>query len=138
MVELGVGKSVLREIPLVPLHDVREIRGTFAELVSQEFRNRQVAAGDKLDDFVYVKLTDENDVPDAAQKLRGIYPHLMMLAYDNERTRNMADVGVAEIDDDKDPMELFGEFFEGRTGRSMNEEESAFVQELINGIWEEN
>ncbi|MBR4616025.1 MAG: exonuclease SbcCD subunit D [Kiritimatiellae bacterium] len=156
VVELGAGKNAgatagdlfagtgmradlqIREIPLVPLHDVREIRGTFAELVSQEFRNRQVAAGDKLDDFVYVKLTDENDVPDAAQKLRGIYPHLMMLAYDNERTRNMADVGVADIVDDKDPMELFGEFFEGRTGRSMNEEESAFVQELINGIWEEN
>ena len=156
VVELGAGKNAgatagdlfagtgmradlqIREIPLVPLHDVREIRGTFAELVSQEFRNRQVAAGDKLDDFVYVKLTDENDVPDAAQKLRGIYPHLMMLAYDNERTRNMADVGVADIVDDKDPMELFGEFFKGRTGRSMNEEECAFVQELINGIWEKN
>jgi exonuclease SbcD len=128
----------IREIPLVPLHDVREVRGTFAEIVSPEFRNAQIAAGNKLDDFVYVKLTDENDVPDAAQKLRGIYPNLMMLAYDNERTRNLADVGVAESVDDKKPMELFGEFFEGRNGRAMNEEESGFVQDLIKGIWEEN
>lgn len=135
VVELGAGKSVLREIPLVPLHDVREICGTFAEIVSPEFRNAQVAAGNKLDDFVYIKLTDENDVPDAAQKLRGIYPNLMMLAYDNERTRNQADVGIAEAVDEKKPMELFGEFFEGRNGRPMKPEESEFVQDLIGSIW---
>ena len=125
----------IREIPLVPLHDVREIRGTFAEIISPEFRNAQVAAGNKLDDFVYIKLTDENDVPDAAQKLRGIYQNLMMLAYDNERTRNQADVGIAEAVDEKKPMELFGEFFEGRNGRPMKQEESEFVQDLISGIW---
>ena len=135
VVELGAGKSVLREIPLVPLHDVREICGTFAEIVSPEFRNAQIAAGNKLDDFVYIKLTDENDVPDAAQKLRGIYPNLMMLAYDNERTRNQADVGIAEAVDEKKPMELFGEFFEGRNGRPMKPEESEFVQDLISSIW---
>lgn len=159
VVELGAGKNAgdaaaiagdlfagnemraalqIREIPLVPLHDVREIRGTFAEIVSPEFRNAQVAAGNKLDDFVYIKLTDENDVPDAAQKLRGIYPNLMMLAYDNERTRNQADVGIAEAVDEKKPMELFGEFFEGRNGRPMKPEESEFVQDLINGIWGDN
>ena len=138
VVELSAGKNLIREIPLVPLHDVREIRGTFAEIVSPEFRNAQVAAGNKLDDFVYIKLTDENDVPDAAQKLRGIYPNLMMLAYDNERTRNQADVGVAEAVDEKKPMELFGEFFEGRNGRPMKPEESEFVQDLINGIWGDN
>ena len=135
VVELGAGKNLIREIPLVPLHDVREIRGTFAEIVSPEFRNAQVAAGNKLDDFVYIKLTDENDVPDAAQKLRGIYPNLMMLAYDNERTRNQADVGIAEAVDEKKPMELFGEFFEGRNGRPMKPEESEFVQDLIGSIW---
>lgn len=135
VVELNAGKNLIREIPLVPLHDVREIRGTFAEIISPEFRNAQVAAGNKLDDFVYIKLTDENDVPDAAQKLRGIYPNLMMLAYDNERTRNQADVGIAEAVDEKKPMELFGEFFEGRNGRPMKAEESEFVQDLISSIW---
>lgn len=135
VVELNAGKNLIREIPLVPLHDVREIRGTFAEIISPEFRNAQVAAGNKLDDFVYIKLTDENDVPDAAQKLRGIYPNLMMLAYDNERTRNQADVGIAEAVDEKKPMELFGEFFEGRNGRPMKSEESEFVQDLISSIW---
>lgn len=126
----------VREVPLKPLHDVREIRGTFAELVSPEFRTAQVAAGNKLDDFVYVKLTDENDVPDAAQKLRGIYPNLMMLDYDNERTRNQQIAVGVEAVEKKSPMELFGEFFEEMTRREMNPEELEFVQGVVNGIWE--
>ena len=135
VVELGAALQV-REVPLKPLHDVREIRGSFAELVSPEFRTAQVAAGNKLDDFVYVKLTDENDVPDAAQKLRGIYPNLMMLDYDNERTRNQQIAVGVEAVEKKSPMELFGEFFEEMTRREMNPEELEFVQGVVDGIWE--
>lgn len=143
MVELA-GKSAdglagieVREIPLTPKHDVREIKGTFAELVSPEFQRRQSAEGLELDDFVYVKLTDENDVPDAVLKLRGIYPNLMMLDYDNERTRNQhITVGDGKVEQ-KTPMELFGEFFSDMTKRELNEEECEFVQDIIDGIWEE-
>jgi len=126
----------VREVPLKPLHDVREIRGMFAEIVSPEFRTAQVAAGNKLDDFVYVKLTDENDVPDAAQKLRGIYPNLMMLDYDNERTRNQQIAVGVEAVEKKSPMQLFGEFFNEMTRREMNSEECEFVQSIVDGIWE--
>ena len=135
----GIGMRAalqMREVPLKPLHDVREIRGTFAELVSPEFRTAQVAAGNKLDDFVYVKLTDENDVSDAAQKLRGIYPNLMMLDYDNERTRNQQIAVGVEAVEKKSPMQLFGEFFEEMTRREMNPEELEFVQGVVDGIWE--
>ena len=126
----------LREVPLVPLHDVRKIHGTFAELVSPEFRNGQVAAGMSLEDYVYIELTDENDISDAAQKLRGIYPNLMMLAYDNERTRNQKITVDVEKVEKNSPMQLFGEFFGEMNGREMNGEESEFVQSIIDGIWE--
>jgi exonuclease SbcD len=132
----GYAELNVREIPLVPLHDVREIRGTFAEVVSPEFRSQQIANGKRLDDFIYVKLTDENDVPDAALKLRGIYPNLMMLDYDNERTRNQKImVGIDRVEQ-KTPMQLFGEFFSDMTRRELNEEESEFVRGIIDGIWE--
>ncbi|MBQ3840707.1 MAG: exonuclease SbcCD subunit D [Fibrobacter sp.] len=133
----GLAGIEVREIPLTPKHDVREIKGTFAELVSPEFQRRQLAEGLELDDFVYVKLTDENDVPDAVLKLRGIYPNLMMLDYDNERTRNQhVTVGDGKVEQ-KTPMELFGEFFSDMTKRELNEEEREFVQGIIDGIWEE-
>lgn len=133
----GLAGIEVREVPLTPKHDVREIKGTFAELVSPEFQRRLLAEGLELDDFVYVKLTDENDVPDAVLKLRGIYPNLMMLDYDNERTRNQhVTVGDGKVER-KTPMELFGEFFSDMTKRELNEEESEFVQDIIDGIWEE-
>ena len=143
VIELGVKAKTgladidVREIPLTPEHDVREIRGTFAEVVSPEFQRKQLADGFKLNDYVYVKLTDENDVPDAALKLRGIYPNLMMLDYDNERTRNQKIVvGEGKVDQ-KTPMQLFGEFFSDMTKRELNEEESEFVRDMIESIWEE-
>ncbi|MBR2211036.1 MAG: exonuclease SbcCD subunit D [Fibrobacter sp.] len=143
VIELGVKAKTgladidVREIPLTPEHDVREIRGTFAEVVSPEFQRKQLADGFKLDDYVYVKLTDENDVPDAALKLRGIYPNMMMLDYDNERTRNQKIVvGEGKVDQ-KTPMQLFGEFFSDMTKRELNEEESEFVRDMIESIWEE-
>ena len=143
VIELGVKADAslseieIREIPLTPKHDVREIRGTFAELVSPEFQRKQLADSLKLDDYVYVKLTDENDVPDAALKLRGIYPNLMMLDYDNERTRGQRiTVGEGKVEQ-KTPMELFGEFFSDMTKRDLNEEESEFVRDIIEGIWED-
>ena len=133
----GLAGIEVREVPLTPKHDVREIKGTFAELVLPEFQRRLLAEGLELDDFVYVKLTDENDVPDAVLKLRGIYPNLMMLDYDNERTRNQhVTVGDGKVEQ-KTPMELFGEFFSDMTKRELNEEESEFVQDIIDGIWEE-
>lgn len=135
--EIGFANIDVREIPLTPEHDVREIRGTFAELVSPEFQRKQLADGFKLDDYVYVKLTDENDVPDAALKLRGIYPNLMMLDYDNERTRNQKIVVGEGKAEQKTPMELFGEFFSDMTKRELNEEESEFVRDMIESIWEE-
>jgi exonuclease SbcD len=135
--EIGLANIDVREIPLTPEYDVREIRGTFAELVSPEFQRKQLADGFKLDDYVYVKLTDENDVPDAALKLRGIYPNLMMLDYDNERTRNQKIVvGEGKVEQ-KTPMQLFGEFFSDMTKRELNEEESEFVRDMIESIWEE-
>ena len=143
VIELGVKADAslseieIREIPLTSKHDVREIRGTFAELVSPEFQRKQLANSFKLDDYVYVKLTDENDVPDAALKLRGIYPNLMMLDYDNERTRGQRiTVGEGKVEQ-KTPMELFGEFFSDMTKRDLNDEESEFVRDIIEGIWEE-
>lgn len=135
--EIGLANIDVREIPLTPEHDVREIRGTFAELVSPEFQRKQLADGFKLDDYVYVKLTDENDVPDAALKLRGIYPNLMMLDYDNERTRNQKIVVGEGKAEQKTPMELFGEFFSDMTKRELNEEECEFVRDMIESIWEE-
>ncbi len=75
--ELGEkGELSLRAIPLVPLHDMREIRGSYLEVTKKSFYE-----GTDCADYLHVTLTDEEDVPDAVGRLRVIYPNLMKLDY---------------------------------------------------------
>ena len=49
--------------------------------------------------YMHITLTDEEDIPDAVRKLQVIYPNLMKLDYDNQRTRgrkSFADVQEVE------------------------------------------
>lgn len=140
VVELGAANNgacelSVREVPLKPLRDVRKIEGSFAELVSAEFRNAQKRDGKSLDDYVYVVLTDENDVMDAAAKLRGYYPNLMALSYNNSRTRSVANLDFENVDK-KTPAEIFNDFFKEMNNREMDSEESEFVKNMIESIWE--
>jgi len=125
----------IREIPLKPLRDVRKIEGTFAELVSAEYRDAQIREGKSLDDYIYVVLNDENDVLDAAAKLRSYYPNLMTLSYNNSRTRSVANLDFENVEQ-KMPMDIFGDFFTEMNGRQMNSEEKEFVESMISKIWE--
>ncbi|MBQ3072702.1 MAG: exonuclease SbcCD subunit D [Oscillospiraceae bacterium] len=133
VVELGSkGDLTLRTLPLLPRHDLRELRGTFAELTDKTFYSNQTT-----DDYLHLILTDEEDVPEAVGRLRVIYPNLMTLTYDNTRTRTSADVGKAEDIKSKSPLQLFEELYEKQNNQPMSEEQRAFVQELIEIIQEE-
>lgn len=140
VVELGAANNgacelSVREVPLKPLRDVRKIEGSFAELVSAEFRDAQKRDGKSLEDYVYVVLTDENDVMDAAAKLRGYYTNLMALSYNNSRTRSVANLDFENVDK-KTPAEIFNDFFKEMNNREMDQQESAFVKNMIESIWE--
>ena len=113
------------------LRDLREIRGSYLEVTAKSFyegRNRE--------DYLHITLTDEEDVPDGAAKLRVIYPNLMKLDYDNRRTRATGQIRAAEQAEKKSPLELFGEFYQKQNNQEMSQEQSDFVRELIEKIWE--
>ena len=126
------GKTGIRTVPLEPLHDMREIRGTYNDLTLKE--NYE---GTAVDDYLHVVLTDEDDVPDALAKLRTVYPNIMKLDYDNTRTRNTNPGTVPEAMERKSEIELFEEFFEQQNGRPMSEEQRVFSGKLLEKIREE-
>lgn len=132
IVELGEkGDVKIREKELVPQHDLREIRGTYAEIT-----DRKNYAGTAVDDYIHIVLTDEEDIPDAIAKLRVIYKNIMKLTYDNKRTReNKVITDVTDVDR-KTPIELFEEFYELQNNQKMSDEQKKFSLELINSIWE--
>lgn len=120
------GNIALSTVPLVPLHDLRKIRGTYLEVTAKSFYQDT-----DTQDYVQITLTDEEDIPDGLQKLRVIYPNLMRLEYDNSRTRHSRVVERAEEIEQKTELELFAEFYEMQNNQPMSEEQSAFVTRLI-------
>lgn len=127
------GNTMVRTIPLEPKCDLAEIRGTYEEVTRKEFYE----GTSYREDYMHITLTDEEDIPDAVTKLKVIYKNLMKLDYDNRRTRTQAmDAGAADVER-KSPMELFGELYEAQNGAPMDEKQRAFLQSMIETIWEE-
>ena len=133
VVSLGVkGELELHTTPLTPRHDMRIIRGSFAEVTDKAFYE-----GTATDDYLQVILTDEEDVPEAIGKLRVVYPNIMKLTYDNTRTRTNQLIGGAEDVEQKSPLQLFAELYEQQNNQPMSDEQSSFTQDLIESIWED-
>lgn len=126
------GRADIRTIPLKPLHDMRRIKGTYMELTE-----RSSYIGTDTDDYMHIILTDEMDVPDAASKLRVIYPNMMKLEYDNTRTSGLQTVEGAVAAEKKAPLQLFGELYKLQNNSPMNEEMTGILEELVKEIWEE-
>lgn len=127
VVELGEKGNVgLRQIPLMPLRDMRKIKGTYMEVSARSFYE-----GTNTEDYVQITLTDEEDIPDGMQKLRAIYPNLMRLEYDNRRTRENREITAFGEVQQKSELELFEEFYEQQNNQPMSREQRDFAERLI-------
>lgn len=126
----GKGETSIHTVPLVPKRDLREIKGSYDEIVQK--KNYE---GTNTEDYIHITLTDEEDIPDVMNKLRVIYPNIMKLDYDNTRTRNNNLVEMAENIKEKSELELFSDFYNMQNGQPMSEIQKTFIHELIEEIW---
>ena len=118
------GDLRLRTVPLTPLRDMVELRGSFEALTAAEFY-----AG-KREDYVHITLTDEQDIPDALGKLRAVYHNLMKLDYDNARTRATGRI-EAPGQALRSPLALFAELYEQQNNQPMSPQQRTFLEELL-------
>ena len=133
LVELGEKGSVsVTALPLAPLRDLRKLRGSYEELMSRDFYDELPKDSDGLlRDFYHLTLTDEEDVPDAVQKLRSVYKNLLQLEYDNKRTRTDNAIEGAEHVVEKSPLELMEEFYQLQNNQALSEKQRAYLQGLL-------
>lgn len=129
LVELGKKGEVSTElIPLTPLHDLREIRGPFADLISEE-----VSAQQECHDYLRIVLTDEQPTLDALSRIRAVYPNVMAIEYDNERTkRTSRTLDPHDEPTQTDAFELFSRFYQEQNGRDLAEEQALIAREALN------
>ena len=128
----GKGNVSVKEIPLIPKRDMREIRGKYLEVTSRDFyRNLNT------DDYYRITLTDEDDQLDVIGKLRVLYPNLMRLDYDNTRTRTESSVTGVSDASQYTPIQLFDMLYEEQNGQPISDMQRAFLNDLIELVWED-
>ena len=126
----GMCRAHLRTTELIPLRDMKVLKGKFIELTDKNYY-KQI----ETNDYMRIILTDEEDVIGALGSLRSIYPNIMRLEYDNTRTRASAIVPDAEGNDSRTPLEIFAGLYEAQNGKPMDEEQSGLVSSLIEKVW---
>lgn len=139
MVELGAkGDMNLRTLPLVPLRELRKLRGTYAELIEKSYWQQFPTGSDGLlRDFFHITLTDEEDVMDAVQRLRTVYKNLLQLEYDNMRTRTDSVIECVERLVEKSPLELMSEFYQLQNNQALSKVQEEYLQKLLEEMEEE-
>ena len=125
------GNVEVETLPLTPLRDLREIRGSYEELTSRAFYQ-----GTAVEDYLHITLTDEEDILEAIGRLRAIYPNVMRLDYDNKRTRSGQTVETA-AQRRKSQGELFAELYELQNNQPMSREQQELAGKMIEELWEE-
>ncbi|MEG1196514.1 MAG: exonuclease SbcCD subunit D [Clostridia bacterium] len=128
------GNLTITALPLRPLHDMRELKGTLAQLLSGEAMSQS-----GKEDYLHVILTDEEEVIDPMGKLRSFYPNVMALDFENSRTSydGACTMLGAEQAAQLSPYELFSQFFLEMSGAVLSEEQSQLVRELLEQEGEE-
>ena len=130
---LEKGNVKIDIIPLNPLRNMRTVRGNFNKLIMPTSYENE-----NTDDYVNIILTDEMDIPNGLERMRSIYPHIMIFNYDNKRTQNTQTIKADNRAGERTPAQLFSQHYEAMNNKPMSEEESEFVNKLIEEIWGEN
>lgn len=107
--------------PLHPLREMREVKGTLAQLLAMPY----------TEDYIRAVVTDEDVPPDARITLRTVFQNLMRFAVENSHSHTEEDVGEAENVALRDPLELFAEFYEQQNGNPPDAARLALMRELL-------
>ena len=122
----------ISKIPLIPIRDMRVIKGPFDKLISKEIVNIE-----NKNDYLDVVLTDDDYIINAIGKLRKFYPNILKLEYENKISSN--DV-LDNIDIDKSnmsPIDLFSEFYKMQNGIELPAKKKKIIEEVIKEVSDE-
>lgn len=84
-----------------------------------------------LQDFYYLTLTDENDIPNAMQRLQSVYKNLLQLDYDNKRMQANAELELTENPVEKTPLELIDDFYRLQNNQELSEDQKQYLTNLL-------
>ncbi|WP_029319887.1 exonuclease SbcCD subunit D [Butyrivibrio sp. AE3004] len=110
------GDISIELIPLKPMRDLRHIRGKMEDLL----RSDHV---EEPEDFIYVTLTDEDMINDVMGIFQQTYPNTVKIDYDNSHTKQVEQVDISQIAQNRSFADLIGDFYRLMYNCEINDEE---------------
>ena len=120
-------------VMIILVNLLKEYKGKYDEISDSTFYKNI-----NTDDYIFITLTDEEDIVDAMRKLKKIYPNLLRIFYDNSRTRSVSAVRSETISSKLLPKDIFSAFYETQCSHEMTEEQQEFMKNMIKSVWEED
>ena len=112
----GEGKVEVELLPVKPMRDMRHIKGKIKDLLDKSNITSP-------EDFIYVTLTDEEIISDAMGIFQQFYPNTVKIDYDNSHTREIEQVDISKIAENRSFAELISDFYKQIYGCEISEEE---------------
>ena len=121
------GNVDIKLIPFSPMRNLRHIKGSIKNLLDKEnITDSQ--------DFIYVTLTDEDVVNDAMGIFQQYYPNTVKIDYENSHTKEIEQVDLSKIGENKSFDELISDFYLQIYGTEISDEEIAVMKEVAKEV----
>ena len=117
------GEVDIELVRLTPLRDVRHIKGKLKNLLEKENIKSP-------EDFIYITLTDDDIINDAMGVFQQYYPNTVKIDYDNAHTRELEQVDISKIAENKSFDELISEFYQQVYGCEISKEEMDIMKKV--------
>ena len=126
------GNINIKLVELIPLRDMREIKGPIEELTKKEnYKNTNT------EDYIKAIITNEEPVYDAIGQIRKIYPNVLKLEIQNSKSSvSQNDEKEKELQNikNKSEVELFKEFYKFQNYTELNDEQSQVIENIVKEI----
>ena len=119
---------------LVPLRDMREIKGPIEELLKKE--NYELG---NVNDYIKAVITNEETIYDAIGQIRRIYPNTLKLEIRNSKTINGGqeqDLNLQKVKR-KSELELFEDFYKSQNNVDLDEKQKEIIKDIISEVKDE-
>lgn len=116
-------KADVELVPIRPKRDLRHIKGKLRDLLAES----NVTAPD---DYIYATLTDEEIINDAMGIFQQTYPHTVKIDYDNSHTREIEQVDISKIAENRSFEDLISDFYRQIYSCEITEEEMDIMRSV--------
>lgn len=127
----GSGDIVAEQLPLMPLRDLRTIRGNLQELLQED-----VVREANADDYIRAILTDYGELLEPMAQLKEKYPNTVTLEREHQMLAEPMQDGPRIDLQTQTPEQLFRNFYEQITGSTLTEEELTVLEECFQQVRE--